>query len=251
MRIWRFPDQVIRLAILFAIAIAGTVAARIHFVPESFGELGHYRPQAIEANTSQPIQYASWQACVECHDEEGEAKNKSYHRTLACEICHGPAKEHCEDYVEHKPHVPKGRSGCLFCHSYLASRPTGFPQIIESLHNPIEACTRCHNAHDPTPPQVPGACSACHAQIARTKALSHHRALECETCHETVAEHRQSPRAYLPKKPTERKFCGGCHAESGAKPPEGFSDAPRVEMEVHGGRYLCWQCHYPHFPEAR
>jgi ribosomal protein S27AE len=29
-------------------------------------------------------------------------------------------------------------------------------------------------------------------------------------------------------------------------PPE----IPRVEMRTHGERYLCWQCHYPHFPES-
>ena len=24
-----------------------------------------------------------------------------------------------------------------------------------------------------------------------------------------------------------------------------------VELATHGGRYVCWQCHYPHYPEGR
>ncbi len=23
-----------------------------------------------------------------------------------------------------------------------------------------------------------------------------------------------------------------------------------IDVDTHGGRYLCWQCHYPHLPEG-
>jgi ribosomal protein S27AE len=44
-----------------------------------------------------------------------------------------------------------------------------------------------------------------------------------------------------------RDACGKCHAE-GAKSAQ---EIPRVNMATHGEKYLCWQCHYPHQPEAR
>ena len=28
------------------------------------------------------------------------------------------------------------------------------------------------------------------------------------------------------------------------------AEIPRVDLASHAGRDLCWQCHYPHFPEA-
>ena len=246
MRIWKIPDQVIRLAVLFIIAAVALLVARQRLVPQSFGELGHYRADAIDDNVNRELKYAGWRICVECHDDVGEVKQASYHRTLACEVCHGPSYAHTED-PEILPLVPRKRGeACLYCHGYLESRPTGFPQIIERLHNPMKPCIECHDPHDPTPPETPESCSACHAQIARTKAISHHAPLDCETCHEAAPEHRENPRANLPKKPTDNQFCGQCHARGADSPAE----IPRVDVASHGGRYLCWQCHYPHFPEG-
>jgi cytochrome c553 len=246
-RIWRIPDQVLRLAVLLAAAAVLLIVARSRFIPASFGETGHYRAEAVEIAANQPVRYAGWQICAECHEQEGEIKQQSYHRTLSCEVCHGPSAAHTEDFEAEMPFVPRQRgAACLACHEYLQSRPTGFPQIIESLHNPLQPCVGCHDPHDPTPPEVPEACSACHAQIARTKAVSHHVSLTCETCHEVTEDHRTSPRSFLPKKPTEREFCGRCHAREAVSEFE----APRVDLRTHGERYLCWQCHYPHFPEG-
>jgi predicted CXXCH cytochrome family protein len=143
--------------------------------------------------------------------------------------------------------VPRRRGEvCLFCHGYLPSRPTGFPQIVERTHNPTGACINCHDPHDPTPPEVPGACSACHNQIVRTKSVSHHAPLPCETCHTVPAEHRSDPRRTLAGKPSDRALCAGCHDNEAESSPE----IPRIDSETHGGQYLCWQCHYPHFPEG-
>lgn len=244
---WRIPDQVVRLAVLFAVAGGLLLVARAYFVPESFGELGHYRAAAIPAIASQEPRYAGLQACAECHDDLAAVKARSYHRGLTCEGCHEAAAAHAADPSSGVPVMPSGRQFCLRCHAYLPSRPTGFPQIIERLHNPMEPCVTCHDPHDPTPPEVPGECSACHAAIARTKAVSPHWSLGCETCHEARVEHSEDPRAFLPKKPTEREFCGRCHAHDAPSP----AGIPRVDLREHGGRYLCWQCHYPHDPEGR
>jgi ribosomal protein S27AE len=56
-----------------------------------------------------------------------------------------------------------------------------------------------------------------------------------------------TPRLVRPSKPTERAFCGQCHSEGA----ESARTIPRVSMETHGEGYLCWQCHYPHYPETR
>ena len=243
----KLPDQVVRLGVLGLVAIAATLYARHRFVPETFGELGHYRASAVGAVAGSRIQYAGAAQCAECHDDVAQVKAASYHRALACEICHGPAARHAEDPEKQKPVIPRERgAACLYCHEYLPSRPTGFPQIIERTHNPVKPCIECHDPHDPKPPQVPASCSACHAQISRIKTVSHHANLSCETCHAVDARHRQDPRAFLPKKPTTREFCGQCHSRDAKSTPE----IPRIDLQTHGGRYLCWQCHYPHFPES-
>ncbi len=247
MRIPKIPDQVARLAVLFCLAGAVLLVVRHQFVPKTFGQLGHYRAAAVDDVAGQKIQFAGMQVCVECHTDEAEAKSKSFHRGLSCEVCHGPAAAHASAPDSVKPEIPRDRATCLHCHSYLPSRPTGFPQIIERAHNPMKACVSCHNPHDPTPPEIPDGCSACHATIARTKAVSNHAGLDCETCHETPPDHKLNPRAFTPKKPTTREFCGKCHAQDAAAAPE----IPRVDLATHGNRYLCWQCHYPHSPEGK
>lgn len=247
MAISKLPDQVVRLGVLALVAIAVTLYARHRFVPKTFGETGHYRAAAVNAVASTKVKYAGAAQCAECHDDIAAKKAASYHRTLSCEICHGPAAGHAEDPESQKPVIPRERgAACLYCHEYLPSRPTGFPQIIERLHNPVKPCIECHNPHDPKPPKVPESCSACHAQIYRTKSVSHHANLPCETCHTVDARHREDPRAFMPKKPTSREFCGRCHAKEATSPRE----IPRIDLTTHGGRYLCWQCHYPHFPES-
>jgi len=246
MRIWNIPGQILRLLLIFVVAVAALLIVRGQFVPASFGEIGHYRADAVPAIAAMEIRYAGLQACAECHDDIADTKANSYHRGLTCEGCHEAAADHVDDPLERVPVVPTGRETCTRCHAYNASRPTGFPQIIVNIHNPMEPCALCHDPHDPTPPEVPGECSACHALIARTKSVSHHWSLDCETCHDAPAEHRETPRMNLPGKPADRAFCGQCHAPGASS----SSAIPRVDMNAHGGRYLCWQCHYPHDPEG-
>lgn len=253
----KIPIQLIQLGVIFLVVGVTVFLLRQRYVPESFGELGHYRADAVAVAAALESRYAGWQACAMCHPDKVEEKNKSYHRTVSCETCHGPAKDHTLSFMEIRPEVPTGREPCLACHSYLASRPTGFPQILQDRHNPVRPCSNCHDPHDPTPPEDPQTCAACHTTIARTIAISHHAPLDCEVCHEVPPEHKQLPRAHLPKKPFEREFCGTCHA-MGASPPDqilgvdlSIYGIPRIDLTTHGGTFVCWQCHYQHSPEAR
>ncbi|MBI3076774.1 MAG: hypothetical protein HYY85_07295 [Deltaproteobacteria bacterium] len=242
----RIPDQLIRLAVPFVVIVAALVVAKAALTPPTFGRYGHYRASAVDEIAAQPIRYAGQQACANCHEEVGNKKAASYHRGVSCEVCHGAARAHTESPGEHKPPKPKERGFCPLCHSFNPSRPTGFPQISPITHNPGKPCISCHNPHDPTPPRVPRACGACHGDIERTKLLSPHVNLPCTRCHDTPQKHRVTPRLAQPSKPATREFCGGCHAKEATSPP----DIPRVDLRTHGERYVCWDCHYPHFPKA-
>ena len=240
------PQQVSRLVILFVLLVGGLLVARQILVPETFGELGHYRAAAVDSAKVLPVRYAGQQVCGECHDEIAEVKQVSRHRGVACEACHGPAASHVEAPDEVTPRVPRKRGYCPLCHGYNASRPTGFPQIDPTTHNPVKPCISCHDPHEPLTPHTPEACSACHGEIARTKAVSHHATLDCIRCHKADERHKQEPRSWLPSKPEYRSFCGECHARGADAPRE----IPRIDLATHGGDYVCWQCHYPHHPEV-
>ena len=246
MKFPRIPQQIISLCVLFSIAVTGFLIARKSFVPPTFGLYGHYRAKAVDEIKAKGTKYAGSEACIECHDVIYNLKAKSYHKNVACEVCHGPAQQHAQDPTEVKPEIPRDRSKCTICHDYNPARPTGFPQIIASQHNPGKFCTSCHQAHNPMLPHTPDDCSACHRAIASQKMVSHHASLECTTCHEVPPEHLTSPRDFEVKKPENKEFCGKCHAREADSPVE----IPRIDFKTHGGRYLCWDCHYPHNPEA-
>ncbi len=241
------PQQVKRLFVLFAVFGVGLALARHFLMPRTFGQRGHYRAAAVSLVEEQPMRYAGREACATCHEDVAAVESNGHHRTVACENCHGPAAAHVEAPSENQLPAPRGRGYCPLCHGYNPSRPTGFPQIDPVTHNPLKPCITCHDPHHPEPPHIPKECSACHGEIARTKAVSAHALLQCTQCHNVPTQHKVTPWLVRPSKPTTREFCGTCHAKDARSPKE----IPRVDMETHGARYLCWQCHYPHLPEGR
>jgi DnaJ-class molecular chaperone len=194
-----------------------------------------------------PLKYAGRDACADCHEDVVAVHSVARHQTVACEACHGPGAAHVEQGGAAALVLPRQRDFCPRCHGYDPSRPTGFPQIDPVAHNPMKPCFTCHKPHAPEPPHVPTSCAACHGEIARLKAVSHHALLPCTQCHETPDVHKDTPRLSRPGKPRAREFCGGCHATDAASPKE----IPRVDLSSHNPRYVCWQCHYPHYPEVR
>jgi len=243
----KIPKQILSLAFLFALAIAALVVARILLVPHSFGKYGHYRADAVNEIVAQSINYAGYNTCINCHDEIYKLKQESNHKGVSCEACHGPTAKHTESPDQFVPSAPRERGYCPLCHGYNSSRPTGFPQIVTALHNPGQACMTCHNPHNPLLPHTPEECSACHREIASQERVSEHASLPCVKCHTVPNEHLLNPQFTPAQKPMEREFCGQCHAQEATSDP----GIPRIDLDTHGGRYLCWDCHYPHHPEAR
>jgi hypothetical protein len=242
----KVPEQLRHLGVVVAILIVVVLALRFLVIPQSYFSTKMHRAATVKTETAKPISFAGMATCKECHADEYDTKMKGYHKGLACETCHGPSANHADDPTNIKPYAPRDRKFCPVCHAYDSARPTGFPQINPTLHNPLKPCISCHNPHDPVPPETPHECSACHAQIERTKAVSSHALLPCTTCHDASEQHKISPRSALPTKPQTRDFCGQCHATGASNP-----DSPKIDMATHGGSYLCWQCHYPHLPEGR
>jgi hypothetical protein len=241
------PEQVKRLSLIVFILFVLFLGLRSLLVPKSFGEIGHYRKDALDEIVQQNFNYAGQETCLECHDDIGVVKQNGYHKNLTCEVCHSPSARHAEAPDEFIPKAPRGRDQCPLCHEYNSARPTGFPQIVSNSHNPMKPCISCHNPHNPVPPRTPADCSACHAEIARIKSLSHHAYISCSVCHTVPSGHLIQPRDFVPSKPATREFCGQCH-DINARSERGI---PRVDLSFHETRYLCWQCHYPHLPEAR
>ncbi len=242
----KVPEQFIRLSIVILILVVSVVLIRIYAIPPELKDAGIHRTQTIKLETSGKGSYSETEVCTECHDEQNTRKSAGFHKFLACETCHGPGKTHAEDPEKTPPSAPRERGYCVLCHAYDPARPTGFPQISPVAHNPMKVCISCHDPHAPKPPEVPKECSACHGEISRTMAVSPHVQIKCVTCHNVPKGHRENPRATTPTKPESRAFCGKCHDKD-----NGLKSVPRVDFATHGKKYLCWQCHYPHMPEAR
>jgi hypothetical protein len=244
---YRLPEQIRHLLVpAVGIVVVGLFVRHL-LVPSDFGVYGHYRASSVIQNAEREIRYAGMQACTDCHEQLAATKKDGYHRGVSCESCHGPSAAHAQDPDKIKPMIPGARAHCLLCHEYLPSRPSGFPQVVSDSHNPVKPCITCHQPHDPKPPTVPKGCDACHAKTQRVQALSRHANVQCTVCHEVPKQHNVSPRTYEPKKPQGREFCGKCHGQDAGTGKE----IPKVNMATHGEKYLCWECHNPHMPEAR
>ena len=242
----RFPQQFIPIAVIAVIGIAAYITAKQMFVPESFGDYGHYRGDAEAEVASLEMSYVGFEECGECHDDIYEQKQESNHKHVSCEVCHGPGANHIEAPDEFIPEAPRGRENCELCHGYDPARPSGFPQIVGDRHNPGKPCMTCHNPHSPVLPHSPEECSACHRKIASQKQLSHHTDLPCLQCHDVPKGHSDTPRYVEAKKPETREACGVCHSRSA----DVSKRIQRIDIDTHGERYMCWDCHYPHSPEA-
>lgn len=146
-------QHLIRVAVIFAAAVAGFLGIRHFLVPETFGKLGHYRAASVDEIAALPMHYAGEAACKRCHSQQAGDKAKSSHKNISCESCHGALLAHAENpKSDTKPRRPKEaemRAFCGHCHAKSISKPAKFPQIDLAKHNADAPCNMCHQPHQP------------------------------------------------------------------------------------------------------
>jgi len=142
------PPQIVRLVLLTVGIVGSYLVARGFLTPTTFGQYGWYRGDALMELASQPRVYAGMNACGECHLDQAQKLSKFTHKSLSCEVCHGPGQAHVEDFD--KKLATLTHSHCLRCHEANPSRPKWHKQINSREHFPGEKCVECHQPHAPT-----------------------------------------------------------------------------------------------------
>ncbi len=141
--------HLVRVAALFAAGIVVFLVMRAVLVPKGFGLYGHYRAGALDDNRARTLVHAGRAACLDCHADQAAALKGGRHARVRCEACHGPLGRHAADPMGQKAVKPDSRVLCARCHQANVARPARFPQIEVADHAGGEACTSCHQTHDP------------------------------------------------------------------------------------------------------
>jgi len=143
-------------SVVFLGIIGLILLARIFLVPKDFGvyERGYmyswHRLGNEEDWKKVTVKYQGKEYCKDCHAGNYAAINKTPHKIIECENCHGPAIEHPSDPP--KLVIDRSRDHCLRCHyplPYPSSGRTKIKGIDPEKHNPDAECTACHNPHNP------------------------------------------------------------------------------------------------------
>jgi hypothetical protein len=143
--------HLIRLVGLFGVAVLLFVGARPFFIPETFGDIGHYRAAAIGDAQARPVHYAAGTECATCHSDIAalRVEQKSRHGAISCQSCHGPLAAHVAAEGANKPARPEIVPLCTRCHELNAGRPKFIPQVDSAEHAGGDSCASCHNPHAP------------------------------------------------------------------------------------------------------
>lgn len=143
-------EHLVRLALLFALIVIVFLVVRAALVPDTFGDLGHYRAAALGDNREKAAVFGGEAACASCHGATMDEKRGGAHAGVHCEACHGPLGAHGADPTAAAATRPAIPDLCLRCHLANAARPKTFPQIDPKDHGG-DACGDCHKPHAPRP----------------------------------------------------------------------------------------------------
>jgi hypothetical protein len=148
-RLFKMPPQIIRLVLLTIGIVCAYFMARYFLTPQSFGQYGHYRGDALKDIRQREPYWAGRNECDTCHGEIVQKLAKAEHQGLSCETCHGPARAHVEDPEVKLPKMSYDK--CVRCHEASPSRPKWLHQITPATHYTGDVCTECHDPHQPKP----------------------------------------------------------------------------------------------------
>jgi hypothetical protein len=153
----RHTKHIFRVAFLLLFVLVVLILGRGFFVPESWGEHGWYRGDAVTEHRAREVRHHGDQACGPCHQEVLEARAEGGHLTVHCEVCHAPLAEHVKDdeVIAEMP-IAAALELCSRCHRQLNARPDGFPQVKPRQHVAdnggdfgSNVCVGCHDPHQP------------------------------------------------------------------------------------------------------
>lgn len=125
-------EHLIRLAVVIIILLAVFVLLRAAVVPESFGQYGHYRGDAIAEIAGRTPAFAGHDVCEGCHTDVVDQLGR--HANVACEACHGAQGKHAHDPASVKPQLPDTAVICARCHEANSAKPKAFPQVVTADH---------------------------------------------------------------------------------------------------------------------
>jgi hypothetical protein len=176
----KLPDALVRLVVMFAIVIVGSLVVVKFVIPPRFKDTKIQWADTVKQENAKPVQYAGAVACTECHEEIVAEKKRGYHRDLSCETCHGPSKVHTD---------PRE---CSACHGEVA-------RTLSVSHHVQLKCTTCHRVParhrvsprviKPTKPASRDFCGRCHAEESsfqgtpKIELATHGEKYVCWQCH--------------------------------------------------------------------
>ena len=141
------PKHIFRLVSLILGALVLAIIAKPFLTVDSFYRFGHYRANSVPEIAAQEPVLQTPAYCKDCHSERHAQWSASNHKSVICEVCHGPALGHPQNG---KLPIPKDAAKlCTLCHEAMPGRPRTQPQIQVAQHSGGQQCTVCHNPHSP------------------------------------------------------------------------------------------------------
>ncbi len=168
------PKHIVRLILVIVVVVALSIAARSLLITDSFYEFGHYRGNSVQQIAAHEPVFQTPRYCETCHEERAAQWSGQAHRSVSCEVCHGPGKGHPDNG---KLPVPTDTVKlCSLCHEAMPGRPRAQPQVDIAAHSAGQQCIACHDPH--APKIAPAA-----AKVTGDAAAGRKRAGSCADCH--------------------------------------------------------------------
>ncbi|MHB1107176.1 MAG: multiheme c-type cytochrome [Lutibacter sp.] len=144
------PKLIFRLFLTFVVFVGIFILIQQLLTPESFGEYGHYRANALDDNKMSTSFYKGESKCNECHQDIFDQKALDVHDAVRCESCHSPKIDASTDCKVSPPIVKGTIKFCAECHATNPARlKKGVPQLDFKEHYEKQNCIECHNPHAP------------------------------------------------------------------------------------------------------
>jgi cytochrome c553 len=232
------PKHIVRLIVLLAGLLVAALVAKWYFTADSFYEFGHFRANSVPEIAAQIPVLQTPSYCVACHAERHALWSANAHKTVICEVCHGPAKGHPQ---ERKLPVPTDTIKlCSVCHEKMPGRPAAQPQVDIAQHARGQQCIVCHNPH------APKLSASTQAVVVGDKVKGRALAERCVACHGAagLASNAAWPNlaaqnsGYLTN--TLRAFKTGARSDAMMQPiAQALSDTDMQNLAAHFAALAC------------